>query len=247
MTGFVTFLALGHFFSFRIESKNTKFRWLNNLILTLNNGLLLKFLTPMTLVNLASKNSFGFLNLLTAPVVLKTIATLLVLDFALYLQHILTHKVPFLWRIHRVHHTDPEFDASTALRFHPLETFFSFSYKMIWILAIGGTAWGVLIFEVILNFSALFNHSNFKIHPRIERVLRLAIVTPSMHRVHHSTLKEETDSNYSFFLSIWDRFFKTLKEEPKGDPKTMDMGLKSFRSDQAQRLDKLLIQPFKKS
>ena len=245
MTGFVTFIALGHFFQFRKESKTTKLRWLNNLVLTLFNSVLLRVVAPITLVTIAHKNEFGLFSFFEAPILLKTVLTVLTLDLAIYLQHILTHKVPFLWRLHRVHHTDPEFDASTALRFHPLETLFSFAYKLLWILALGGTAWGVLISEIILNFSALFNHSNFKLNTKIENSLKLLFVTPSMHRVHHSTLKEETDSNYGFFLSIWDKIFKTYKTKSSEDPMTMKMGLKAFRTNEDQRIDRLLIQPFK--
>jgi len=158
------------------------------------------------------------------------ILTILILDLAIYFQHRVSHSLPFLWKFHKVHHTDIEFDASTSVRFHPIEIIFSMIYKLFIIMLLGANPFGVVLFEIILNAGSTFNHSNIKIPKFFENVLRYFIVTPDMHRIHHSVLPMETNSNYSFSVSIWDRIFKTYREDSSGEQENMPIGLEKFRS-----------------
>jgi len=173
------------------------------------------------------------------------ISAIILLDLGIYWQHRLTHKIPILWRMHRLHHSDTEIDVTTAGRFHVLEIFISYILKVIMILAIGAPASAVIIFEVLLNFCAMFNHTNISLPKSIEAIVRSLIVTPDMHRIHHSSKPAETDSNYGFCLSIWDRIFKSYNASSKEDDKTMEIGLKEFRSNDEQKLTAMLLQPFK--
>jgi sterol desaturase/sphingolipid hydroxylase (fatty acid hydroxylase superfamily) len=158
------------------------------------------------------------------------ILTILILDLAIYFQHRVSHSLPFLWRFHKVHHTDIEFDASTSVRFHPIEIIFSMIYKLFIIMLLGANPIGVVLFEIILNAGSTFNHSNIKLPKFFENVLRYFIVTPDMHRIHHSVLPMETNSNYSFSVSIWDRIFKTYREDSSSEQENMPIGLEKFRS-----------------
>ena len=173
---------------------------------------------------------------------LSLILGLIIFDLAIYLQHILVHKVDFLWCFHRVHHTDVDLDLTSALRFHPVEILFSLMYKILIILIFGLSVETVLIFEILLNFMAMFNHANIAIHPRCERVLRYFVVTPQMHIIHHSVERGESDRNYGFNLSIWDRLFKTYQ---KAFDSNQLIGQETNRAIADQALIKLLIQPFK--
>ena len=154
------------------------------------------------------------------------ILSILILDFAIWFQHVVTHKIPFLWRVHQVHHSDPEFDVSTAIRFHPIEIVLSMLFKVGLVYLLGPSALAVLIFEILLNASAMFNHANIKIPPKLEKFLRLFIVTPDMHRIHHSSDRSEHDTNYGFALSIWDKLFGTYKVEPNLSHQEMEVGLR---------------------
>jgi sterol desaturase/sphingolipid hydroxylase (fatty acid hydroxylase superfamily) len=170
--------------------------------------------------------------------------TFVMLDLAVWFQHLASHKVPLFWRIHRVHHADSEVDATTALRFHPVEILLSFVWKGAVIVALGGPVEAVLIFEIVLNASAVFSHANVRIPDRLDRLLRLAIVTPDMHRIHHSIIHRETDSNYGFYLSVWDRLFGTYTQDPEKGHLGMEIGLGPSLTPRAHSLPFSLMIPF---
>jgi len=193
----------------------------------------------------AAERHFGLLNLLQAPSWLAVAVSLLVLDFAIYLQHIASHRWTWFWRLHRVHHTDLEFDATTAVRFHPLELMVSMIYKMLVIILLGAHPSAVIAFEIILNGAALFNHSNIDIPEAWDKKLRWLIVTPDMHRIHHSTVPAETDSNYGFSISCWDRLCRTYTSQPKSPQTEMAIGLKPYRNTKELTFSKLLLLPWK--
>jgi len=245
--GFIGFLILGLLFPYRaIEGSQKYQRWVNNSLLTFANSFLLKALMPFTVVFVAREySSFGALSYISDLAIFKIILGIVVLDFAVYWQHRVFHVVPIFWRLHRVHHTDTEFDVTTALRFHTVEILLSYLIKAIIIVLFGISFESVIIFEVVLNFCAMFNHGNYQIPNVIEKYVRQLLVTPSMHRVHHSVLVNETNSNYGFCLSLWDRMFGSYIPEPKNNPKHMDIGIESFRATSEQSIFKLLVQPFK--
>ena len=188
-------------------------RWTNNLGLVVVDTILVRLAFPIVAVGLAltaQDNGWGLFNILGAPTWVAVLASLVILDLVIYLQHVMFHAVPALWRLHRMHHSDQDIDVTTGLRFHPFEILISMGIKLAAILALGPPAVAVLVFEVILNASAMFNHSNVRISISIDRILRLFIVTPDMHRVHHSIDRAETDSNYGFNLPWWDRDRKSV-------------------------------------
>ena len=212
-------------------------RWLTNFGLTLANTLILRLLGPITAIgvaDLALDNGWGLFAKLpfAMPFYLEVVLGVVFLDIAIYLQHRAMHKVPILWRVHRVHHTDRDIDVTTALRFHPIEAVLSMVYKCVIILLLGPITFAVMLFEIILNASAMFNHSNLKLPLFIDRLLRSLIITPDMHRVHHSVVVHETNSNYGFFLSIWDRIFKTHCPQPKHGHDLMTIGLDEHQTEQ---------------
>ena len=228
----ITFLGLFGLFALleRISPKKTpeysvSSRWLTNFSITILNTLLLRALAialPFLAVGAAidaNKMGWGLFNILNWPVFLEAFICILLFDFIIWLQHVITHKIPFLWRLHRVHHADVDFDVSTAIRFHPIEIALSMILKIGIVYVLGPVAWAILIFEILLNGSALFNHANLGIPVRLDHWLRYLIVTPDMHRIHHSVKREEHDSNYGFALSIWDRVFGTYSEleQPEKD------------------------------
>ena len=232
----------------RTQHISRKQRWPVNLgLAAVNMGLMrltvggIAYLSAVT----AAGHSWGLLNRLPAPLWLSIIVTLLVLDFAVYCQHIVAHKWSPLWRLHQVHHTDLEFDATTAVRFHPLEIVFSMLYKVLCIYLLGANPWAVIAFEILLNGAATFNHSNINIPPALDKKLRWLIITPDMHRIHHSTLMTETDSNYGFSISCWDRLCKTYQAEPRQSQTTMAIGLAPFRQQHELGFTALLSLPFK--
>lgn len=232
----------------RIQHLSRKQRWPVNLGLAAFNIAIMRlsiggiaYLSAVT----ASNQGYGLLNWLAAPEWLSVIVTLLFLDFAIYCQHIVSHKWPLLWRLHQVHHTDLEFDATTAVRFHPLEIMVSMLYKVLCVVLIGANPWAVIAFEIILNGAATFNHSNIDIPPAIDKKLRRLIITPDMHRIHHSTVPAETDSNYGFSISCWDRLCRTYVAEPKQPQTTMAIGLSPFREPHELGFMRLLLLPFK--
>ena len=194
---------------------------------------------------LASEMQFGLLNMLVLPNWLSLIVALILFDLAVFGQHLAMHRWPLLWRLHKVHHTDLDFDVTTAVRFHPVEIVLSLIYKVIIISLLGAPALAVLIFELILSTSALFNHGNIMIPVQWDKRLRWLLVTPDMHRIHHSTTQTETDSNFGFSISIWDRLFGTYTDEPALGQSGMKIGLSQFRYSPAVTLKKLLLMPFK--
>jgi sterol desaturase/sphingolipid hydroxylase (fatty acid hydroxylase superfamily) len=193
----------------------------------------------------ASECSFGLLHQLMVPEWLSIAVTLLVLDVAIYGQHIMMHKWPVLWRLHQAHHTDLDFDATTAVRFHPLEIVLSMAYKVMCIYLLGADPIAVVAFEVILNGAATFNHSNIYIPEPLDKMLRWLIITPDMHRIHHSAVPRETDSNYGFSISCWDRLFNTYCPQPEATQTTMKLGLNPYREVTALGFMQLLLMPFK--
>jgi len=227
-----------------------KQRWIINLGLALTNQLLVRFslgaIAYFTAVY-AQQQNLGLLNLLTLPNVLSLFISVLLLDFSIYGQHIISHKWAWLWRLHQVHHSDLEIDATTAVRFHPLEIILSLFYKSFWVLLLGINPFAVILFEIILNGAATFNHSNVNIPLSLDKMLRWLIITPDMHRIHHSTIKTERDRNYGFSISLWDRIFKTYTENPQDSQLTMKIGLKEQRNVQQLAFLKLLFLPFKAS
>jgi sterol desaturase/sphingolipid hydroxylase (fatty acid hydroxylase superfamily) len=223
-------------------------RWPINLGLAAFNMIFMRLsiggLAYLSAVN-AREQDFGVLNWLNAPDWLSVVVTLLLLDFAIYCQHVGSHKWSLLWRLHQVHHTDLEFDATTAVRFHPLELLISMFYKVVCIYLIGANPWAVIVFEMMLNGAATFNHSNINIPSGVDKKLRWLLVTPDMHRIHHSSLPAETDSNYGFSLSCWDRLCQTYLAEPQHAQATMAIGLKPFRHQAELGFMQLLLLPFK--
>ena len=221
-------------------------RWSNNLALVVLDTLLVRLAFPVVAVGLAviaQENGWGLLNQMSIPSWIVFPVAVLALDLAIYLQHVLFHAVPALWRLHRMHHADLEFDVTTGLRFHPLEILLSMVVKLGVVMALGPPAFAVLIFEVLLNASSLFNHSNIRLPLRIDAVLRLFIVTRDMHRVHHSIHPSETNSNFGFNVPWWDRILGTYLAQPKTGHEDMSIGIEQFRSRRSLWLDRMLIQP----
>jgi sterol desaturase/sphingolipid hydroxylase (fatty acid hydroxylase superfamily) len=223
-------------------------RWPNNLGVVAANTLLVRILFPTTVVGLAllaQTRGFGLFNVIAVPAWIGVAASVVILDLAIYLQHVLFHAVPALWRLHRMHHADLEFDVSTGLRFHPIEILLSMLIKFAVVAALGAPALSVLIFEVLLNATSTFNHANVRIPLGIDRVLRWLVVTPDMHRVHHSILARETNSNFGFNLPWWDRLFGTYRPQPAAGHEAMTIGIKQFRDPRELWLDRMLAQPFR--
>lgn len=222
-------------------------RWKANLGLGLVSSLSLRVLLPGAAVLaavFAQMRGWGLFNALDWPVWLEIALAVLLLDFAIYLQHVITHRVPVLWRLHQVHHADHEVDVTTALRFHPIEIVLSQLYKAALVVALGVDPFAVVVFEIMLNASAMFNHANLKLSPRVDRALRAVLVTPDMHRIHHSQRPDETDSNFGFGLSLWDRLCRTYREAPVAP---LAIGLEAYRGAPASNLVWTLLLPFRKS
>lgn len=223
-------------------------RWPANLgIVVLNTGLLrlIAPIVPVALAFQAADEGWGLFNALEAPPWLAFVASILLLDFAIWFQHLVFHKVGPLWRLHRMHHADQDIDVTTGARFHPIEIVLSLFIKLAVVLALGAPAAAVLVFEVLLNATAMFNHANWALPRRLDAVLRLVVVTPDMHRVHHSWHRDETDSNYGFNFPWWDRLFRTYTAQPRDGHTGMTIGLPAFRSSGDQGLWPMLKQPFR--
>ncbi|MFZ3206649.1 MAG: sterol desaturase [Pseudomonadales bacterium RIFCSPLOWO2_02_FULL_63_210] len=223
-------------------------RWSNNLGLVLIDRLLLQLSFPIFAVGLAllaEERGWGLLNSVELPFGLAWLVSLLALDLAIYLQHVLFHAVPALWRLHRVHHADLEFDVTTGLRFHPVEILLSMGIKLAVVAALGPPAIAVFVFEVLLNATSMFNHSNVRIPLGLDRILRWIVVTPDMHRVHHSIHPNETNSNFGFNLPWWDRLLGTYRAQPQEGHAGMTIGIEQFRTPRELWLDRLLIQPLR--
>ncbi|HUF19480.1 MAG TPA: sterol desaturase family protein [Burkholderiales bacterium] len=223
-------------------------RWSNNLALLALDVVVLRLLFPAAAIGvamLAEANGAGLLRVWNLPPWIAFVAGVVLLDLTIYLQHLLFHAVPALWRLHRVHHADPDFDVTTGLRFHPFEIVLSMLIKTAAIFAFGPPVLAVLIFEVLLNALAVFNHGNVRLPSRLERVVRWFVVTPDMHRVHHSKIVRETNSNYGFNLSVWDRIFGTYRDEPALGHAGMRIGVAGLENPRRSvRLVGLLTLPF---
>ena len=227
-------------------------RWLTNLTMTVLNTLALRALSvalPFLAVGAAVdawSHGWGLLNRVAWPLWVEILLAILALDFAIWLQHWITHKVPLFWRFHRMHHADRDMDLTTALRFHPDEILASIGLKIGLVYALGPQAVAVVLFEVILNGTALFNHSNLRLPLWLDRVVRLILVTPDMHRVHHSVIRAEHDSNFGFALSVWDKIFRTYRAQPAGGHEAMVVGLQ-WQDEKPAKLGWALWLPFRRS
>ena len=194
----------------------------------------------------AASHGVGLLNWIELPVWLSVCVAIAALDLAIWLQHFATHKIPLLWRLHQVHHADVDIDVSTAIRFHPIEIALSVLWRMVCVLVLGAPVAAVIGFEILLNASAMFSHANIALPVPADRILRRVIVTPDMHRVHHSVLHREHDRNYGFNLSVWDRIFGTYLAEPEKGHENMTIGLKAYQSLEPTRLSWCLALPFRR-
>ena len=225
-------------------------RWPHNLGLLLVDVALVRFAAPGAAIAVAiagEARGWGLLNAVALPAWAGVIVGVVLLDLAIYFQHVMFHAVPTLWRLHRVHHSDVDFDLTTGVRFHPVEILVSTAIKSAAVAAIGASPLAVVLFEVLLNTTSLFNHANASLPGRLERALRLLLVTPDMHRIHHSVEYDESSSNFAFSLSLWDRLFGTYRAEPRADPATMTIGVDAFRAPGEERLDHLLVQPLRET
>ncbi|MGE0723489.1 MAG: sterol desaturase family protein [Alphaproteobacteria bacterium] len=223
-------------------------RWPANLAIVGLNTVLVRVVFPTAAVGFAlfaEEEGFGLLNLMAAPGWVAIPLSVLVLDLAIYGQHWAFHHVPLLWRLHRMHHADLDIDATTGARFHPIEILLSMLLKLAIVALLGPPAVAVLVFEVLLNATSMFNHGNVRMPASVDRVLRAVLVTPDMHRVHHSIVRQETDSNFGFNLSWWDRLFGTYRPQPAAGHDRMTIGIAQFRDPAEQGLDRMLSQPFR--
>lgn len=224
-----------------------KDRWIANLGMVGLSTILLRLVFPTAAVGLAfvaEEKDWGWLNQLDTPTWVNLVLGVVLLDFVIYIQHVLFHAVPALWRLHMVHHTDLDYDLTTGLRFHPIEILLSMVIKFGAITALGPSPLAVLVFEILLNACAMFNHGNIRLPPKADSLLRWIVVTPDMHRVHHSIIKRETNSNYGFNLSIWDRLFGTYRAQPRDGHEGMVIGLEDIRDASRLKLPQLLLLPF---
>jgi sterol desaturase/sphingolipid hydroxylase (fatty acid hydroxylase superfamily) len=223
-------------------------RWPGNLGVVALDTALVRLLFPATAVGLAlvgEARGWGLFRIAGASAWVAVPLAVIALDLAIYLQHVLFHAVPALWRLHRMHHADQDIDVTTGIRFHPIEILLSMAIKFGVIAALGAPTVAVLIFEVLLNATSMFNHSNVAMPLWLDHVLRWIVVTPDMHRVHHSVVPRETNSNFGFNLPWWDRLFGTYRDQPAAGHRDMTIGIAQFREPGEQRLDRMLTQPFR--
>ncbi|MGQ0741049.1 MAG: sterol desaturase family protein [Alphaproteobacteria bacterium] len=222
-------------------------RWPSNLAIVALNAGMLRLAVPISAVGLAliaEQRNWGLFNNIEMEKGIAIVLSIIILDFAIYLQHVVFHAVPALWRLHRMHHADLDFDFTTGSRFHPGEIFLSMGIKCAIVAVLGPPAVSVILFEILLSASSTFNHGNVSLPPRLERFARWLVVTPDMHRVHHSDVPAETNSNFGFNLSVWDRLLGTYRSQPSAGHHRMTIGLDVFRDPNELRLDRMLRQPF---
>ena len=232
----------------RTNENGRKLRWSTNLGLLAVDGLAQRLTVGAVVISAAlyaEAEGFGLLRLGDTPPILAAVLGFVALDFAVWLQHVASHRWPLLWRLHQVHHADLEVDVTTGVRFHPGEILLSAAFKASVVLALGIGPWTALVFEAVLNASSLFTHSNLSLPSRLDRGLRRVVCTPDMHRIHHSIRREEADSNYGFFLSVWDRLFGVMRAAPAEDHRTMPLGLPGQR--ERLTLPALLLLPFRRT
>lgn len=222
-------------------------RFIHNLSLFLLNAVIARFVVPLSLLAVAASSyeaGFGLFNLIPSPTWLEVLLTVIVLDFSIYVQHVATHKIPLLWRLHKVHHADREMDVSTAVRFHPVELVLSTGYKAVLIALLGASEMAVAVFVLLLFVGPAFNHSNLQLAQWLDKLLRFVIATPDVHRTHHSVYRREQDTNYGFFLIWWDKWFDTYTEEPMDGHAKMNIGLPRDQESEQTRIDQMLLAPF---
>ncbi len=233
----------------RAPTLSKAMRWGNNLGLVALNTVLLRLLFPAAAVGMAAfaaAEGWGLLNHFAVPYWLAVPLAVIALDFVIWLQHVMVHAIPVLWRLHRVHHADPDYDLTTGARFHPIEIILSMLIKFATIAVLGPPVVAVIIFEVLLNATAMFNHGNVRLPAKLDRVLRWIVVTPDMHRVHHSVEDDETNSNFGFNLPWWDRLFGTYREQPRGGHEGMTIGIRGYNTARdVSWLPGLMVLPFR--
>lgn len=230
----------------RKRSHSRLARWPNNIAISILNTLILRVVLPSGVVGLAllaEAQGWGLLNAVDLPSWVSIVAAILMLDFVIYLQHVMFHAVPVFWRFHRMHHADLDIDVTTGARFHPVEIILSILIKLAAVAAIGPPVIAVVLFEVLLNATSMFNHSNVRLPLALDRVLRLIVVTPDMHRVHHSVIPAETNSNFGFNVPWWDRLCGTYKAQPREGHDGMTIGIEQFREPRELLIDRMLTQP----
>ncbi|MBA3879300.1 MAG: sterol desaturase family protein [Sphingobium sp.] len=224
-------------------------RWPGNMAMVVIDSVVARLIFPIALIGVAASGEaleWGLLNQVALPGWVEVVIAVMMLDLAIYGQHFAFHATPSLWRIHRMHHSDPELDVTTALRFHPAEILLSLLLKFLLVVVLGASPLAVLIFEVLLNATAMFNHSNIALPLRVDVLLRQVLVTPDMHRVHHSIDARESGSNFGFNLPWWDWLFGTYRAQPAAGHQDMTIGVADFRAGRDQRIDQLLIQPLRR-
>ena len=250
--GVFAVMALLEFLMPRRKLNHSKSRrWTTNISIVAFNSVVVRlmgmFFVPLLAISAAfwtEANSFGLLHLIELPAWLEILIAVVLLDMAIYGQHVASHKFTMLWHFHRMHHADVDFDVTTGARFHPVEIALSMLYKIVLVLILGPSPEAVVIFEVLLNGTAMFNHANFKLPLVLDRIIRQLFVTPDMHRVHHSIIHRETDSNYGFALSIWDRIYGTYNDQPVAGHDHMTIGLPDYQSEQPTEIVWSLKLPF---
>lgn len=244
--GLVLFAALEALFPRKTRVMPRLHRWVTNLSLSAFSSLGLRLLGPLTVAGAAlaaSQSGLGLFNIIDAPVWLIAAATLILMDLAVWAQHLAMHKLPLFWRMHRVHHTDRDLDVTSGLRFHPFEAAVSMAWKALIVFLLGAPLMVALAYEIILNAMALFTHANLRLPLWLDRALRWVIVTPDMHRIHHSIIRTETDSNYGNALSIWDRIFATYTPEPAAGQEGLTIGLAEWQNTRPAEIGFALIHP----
>jgi sterol desaturase/sphingolipid hydroxylase (fatty acid hydroxylase superfamily) len=233
----------------RVLTTSKTLRWANNLGLVFFNSFILRLLFPAAAVGVAvtaSQQGWGLFNIYELSPWLTVIASVVIMDFVIYVQHVMVHAIPALWRLHRVHHADPDYDVTTGARFHTLEIILSMLIKFATIVLLGPPVVAVVLFEVILNATAMFNHANVRLPAGVDRVLRWFVVTPDMHRVHHSTEDDEANSNFGFSLPWWDRLFGTYRDQPRGGHEGMTIGIRKYRdAKDVSWITGMLVLPFR--
>ncbi|MHA1113802.1 MAG: sterol desaturase family protein [Alphaproteobacteria bacterium] len=232
----------------RARLASRRARWPSNLGIVALNSLISRLVFPTAAVGLAllgEERGWGLLGTLELPLWAAVVVSVALLDLAIYLQHVMFHAVPMLWRLHRMHHADLDFDVTTGARFHPIEILLSMGIKLGVVFVLGAPALAVVLFEVLLNATAMFNHGNLRLPLGLDRVLRWILVTPDMHRVHHSVIPREANSNFGFNLPWWDRLLGTYRAQPAKGHEAMTIGLTQFRDPRELRLDRMLVQPLR--
>ena len=239
-------VAIWEFLSPRRRLVGSKvLRWISNICITLLGTVIVRGLFPVLAANFAANDTgLGILHQVSLPFAIKVFLSVLAFDLVIYFQHIMFHAVPVFWRLHMMHHADLDIDVTTGLRFHPIEVILSMGIKLAAVFIIGPPVVAVILFEVLLNGTSMFNHGNIRMPPDFDKLLRLFVVTPDMHRVHHSVIIRETNSNFGFNFPMWDRLFGTYRAQPVAGHDDMTIGLSQFREQKRLTLPWLLVLPF---